>query len=443
MYHAPSSTSSTLSSSPRASLVRRVFAWALVALAAGTTPLACGDDSGTAATSGGECQGGVVVNGVCEGKCTPDKCIEDNTCVQNRCLLKCSHLDDCYNGDPTHPDQDCRAAKEDDTDADILVCQTSGKAPFGTKCPFGSECDGILACPDGGACDYAQCGGAPCEKDEFACEGIDNCSVGLCPDGATACVVPGCPADQCKPLACITTGEGDTNAYCTLQDCTTDANCARGFQCAITHDPREICNTTKGNNNFCGTTGDPCVDPADFASNGGTFQEGSVCLLRNTCTPRKQCDPCADDIDCSYLEQGKCTQVGPDKRCTKACGTDKDCTPGYACDPTEKQCIPRAGSCVGDGSFCQPCTNDTDCGDGSGTDGAWACVEESTGERGCFDLSFPDACTTDNDCPVGPSGKHGHCFGTNPNDNSSPGDGVYHTCYLTWNFVNFKFGCWY
>src|SRR4051812_49412365 len=93
---------------------------------------ACGGDqtgstsTGTSATSGsttggtstgGDCVGGVVINGKCEAKCTPDKCLEMNTCVNNGCALKCtSHLD-CNAGT-----QDCLPGKEDDTGTDVMVC---------------------------------------------------------------------------------------------------------------------------------------------------------------------------------------------------------------------------------------------------------------------------------------------------------------------------------
>src|SRR5262245_53352770 len=68
------------------------------------------------AKSGETCVGGVIKDGVCEGKCKPELCLEGNTCVDNRCVLQCdSHLD-CYQGI-----QDCARAIEDDTKAEIFV----------------------------------------------------------------------------------------------------------------------------------------------------------------------------------------------------------------------------------------------------------------------------------------------------------------------------------
>jgi hypothetical protein len=389
----------------------------------------------TGGSDGGlECPApGIIRSGVCEGKCTPDKCVAENSCVDNRCLLRCDSLRDCYAGV-----QSCVAVKEDDTQFDINVCRFNGRAPFGAGCPFGDECGGILACPDGGFCDPLQCGGngAACQLNTVECNGDPNCRFGLCPDN-TPCLVNACPVEQCKPMTCRTTGKGDADAYCTIDDCHSDAECGAGFTCAIKRDPHGICNTNppKGDNDYCGKTAEPCIAEADFANNGATYFEGSLCLLRKGCVKRGQCDPCETDLDCSLFADQLCTQVGAEKVCTRGCFSNKDCDPDYEC--LTGRCIPRFGACVGTGQFCEPCRNDEDCG-GKGT--TMACRSLSGDQKGCFDESFPDTCTTSADCPTSPSGKHGYCL--DENLGLSPGDSLYHHCYVPFNLTSYKTSCW-
>ena len=70
------------------------------------------------------------------------------------------------------------------------------------------------------------------------------------------------------------------------------------------------------------------------------------------------------------------------------------------------------------------------------------CIGLSRGMRACYDLVTVFDCTTDNDCPAGKSGIHGHCWGTDSDDGSTPGDGYYHTCYLPLDTTTFQTSCW-
>src|SRR5690349_3917332 len=100
----------------------RFFSLVLTALSlagVGAFAPACG--SGPAATTGGsgggggaggtvdpgDCKDGVIVNGVCEGKCTKDKCLLGNICVENRCVLPCDSHKDCF----LDGSQNCTPAK--------------------------------------------------------------------------------------------------------------------------------------------------------------------------------------------------------------------------------------------------------------------------------------------------------------------------------------------
>lgn len=394
-------------------LLRRIHAFLMLgclAVGAAAASGACSTSGDGPGDSSGECIGGVVVNGVCEGKCKPELCLEGNTCVGNRCVLKCSSHLECYPGI-----QDCAPAEEDDTGEKIMVCTGNGRpVGYGAPCPFGVECSGFGSCPDGTPCSLAQCNFNPgdCVRDAEACGDDPDCFAGKCSDGS-ACVVQPCPIEQCTSLGleCRTRGEGDAEAYCAKPHCSTDADCPGGYECAITRDPHAICNTNpkKGNNSFCGVTDEACIDRDDFEANGSTFFEGAICLLRKACVKRSQCSPCTSDLDCSLVPGLRCVPIGGENRCARSCSRREDCDLDHECveiDEETSACVPRFGACVGSGNFCEPCVNDEDCG-GVGT--TMACVTNLRGERACLDLAFPHECTTDDDCPTSPSGRHGSC----------------------------------
>lgn len=377
------------------------------------TASGCGGSGGEGGSggSGGAppfCEGGFVrsVDGkdVCEGKCTQAACGDGYACVDNKCGLLCAVHAECGDG----LSQECALVKEDDTAKDISVCRATGEGSVGVKCPNGNECDNVFACPDGKKCDPA-------------------CTGDTCP----------CAADRCKPLFCRTSGIGDADALCTLRDCHADTECPGGFWCATTRDPHQICGTTKGDNTTCGTTTEDCVDPAQNEANGTTYVEGTICALRTECRPRRQCAPCESDLDCSAIAGQHCKQVGPEKACVRDCGSDGDCEGGFKCEGGS--CIPRFGACVGTGQFCEPCRNDLECGD---KDSGRACVSFGGAERMCIDVTLSMSCTTDNDCPVAPDGKHGYCAdGDIGADPSSP---YYHKCYFPSHFNQGagRLSCW-
>lgn len=445
---------SSTTSSGRAS---RLFSYLLAALAFGGASMftaACGDsnttgsggDGGSGAEggnggSGGDgCVGGVIVDGVCEGKCTPDKCLAENTCVGNRCVLKCDSHRDCY------PDgsQECASAVEDDTGAAVNVCTFTGKpAGVGTACPFKTECSAWLACPDGGTCFSWQCNGDvnQCALDEAACEGVENCVYGKCTGDGAPCRV-GCQTQCAAWLDCETAGEADANAHCVNRDCESDADCLGGYYCGIVRDPHEICgsNPKKGNNNFCGKTNEPCiaVGADGKATDGSSRFEGSICMLRRSCMKRLQDEPCATDLDCSLADGQKCVPYAGETRCTQACAQNSDCTPDHTCDLSLLACVPKFSKWVSDGGgFCEPCVSDEDCGSKGTT---WSCLELSGGMRGCFDQAFPNTCNSNADCPLSPGGKPGTCL--DEGEGVGPNDSVYKRCYVPINANTNKSSCW-
>ena len=411
--------------------LRGAVAFVLVVVAGGV--------SSSGSTGCGKfCNGGFVrvVGGAqtCEGLCEPAKCANPgNFCVDNRCELQCaSHLD-CASG------QDCVPATTDGAHgAAITICQANGKSGIGALCPFGVECTTTMGdatgqqptCPDGSSCDYTQCGGAACAPDPSACPEASKCSVGKCPD-RSPCTVPGCQQSECKPLVCLTAGSGDASAYCTLQDCHGDSDCPGGYGCETVRDPHQICGEPMPSAGICGTTTDPCVDPSMNMTAGTTFAKGQFCTQRSECRVRRQCDPCATDLDCSLVPGMICPQVGSSTACTLICASDADCVDGFHC--IGGACVPRFGACVGSGNFCEPCRDDSECGPGL------LCIATETGgARACFQPNI--ACTTSAMCPKSPSGQRGVCLDETVNVASTSPD--YHTCYLPFIAATQRFGCW-
>jgi len=370
----------------------------------------CGD-SGTSTDDDPDlCVGGVIVEDVCEGKCDPSKCLENNVCVGNRCRLACSDHDECYapyKGDPEL--QACAPQRQDSeaglNDGDtVLVCTTVNQPlRLGLICVTANDC-------------YA--------ADDFSCPDGSRCAEGA---GSEACA-----AAECKPLACRSAGEGDAESYCTTVDCSEDAQCGPGMYCGITRVATQICGTDKGDET-------PCLAEADFTANGGTFQEGPLFLMRNICLKREPCAPCSAAVDCSGMDKAACVSLNGENVCAKTCATADDCPNDFAC--TGGYCTPGSGTChpPAENNFCYACLNDLDCGT---KDNTVVCEELSGtgGQRACFDTTFPDSCTSDGDCPESPSGRNGECL--DEGDGFGPADDLYQRCYFPFFSVSSTFQCW-
>lgn len=379
--------------------MRILFAIGLCALALSCekSEVAGGDGGNSNTGSGGaaaNCEGGVVIDGACVAKCDASKCLEKNVCVENACKLTCDSHADCANG----PGTQCTPAK-DDGGANVNVCLPTAHSPsVGMKCPEGDECEGKFACPDGSACDP--------EKGEGTCA-----------------------KEACRALYCTGAGQGDTDAYCTYWDCTAEAPCPGGYECQRVRDFHKLCDKDKTS----WAKELPCVAEADYQKDGATYIEGPLTLLRNTCLKREQCGACETDLDCSYSPGEACIDIGGEMRCSRACKRDADCELDYACDEGKGRCLPKAGTCVGEGNYCEPCLDDMDCGgDISSFKG---CRVETPGGKFCFDFSYPDQCTTSADCPQAPSGKYGECL-------SSKYGSLAGRCGPPYRESSYTFTCW-
>ena len=433
-----------------------------VALAAALLTAAV--QGGCTDTPGATCEesGGIEnPDGTCVAKCSKDSCKAGNVCVDNVCALICDAHSDCYPGTQT-----CQSAIDDETDEDVLVCRGNDRLPpqkpggIGALCTFGqSDCQ-QAACPSGLECDPT--GPADCKLNEAACADKDNCNIGITEAGE-ACTFNTCPANECKTMFCVTEGEGDAEAYCTTLDCSSDSECGAGFYCGVQRDARDICGNTcsagecshdaaiscskdgdcqKGNNGLCGQSLEPCLDPANFGADGGTYQEGALCLLRNVCLRRERCAPCESSLDCD-ARAPFCVESGGKKICAGKCDTDANCLLDQVCSPSAdgNVCVPRNGVCDASGAsggstFCHHCNDDADCG---GADGTFVCGEFG-GQRACYDARFTAQCNDDSDCPQAPSGAFGTCLDEGEGVQAS--SSVYKRCYIPFSAKVEAFTCW-
>jgi len=388
--------------SERYSFARMVTAAAFVVGLGSAGATGCGDEVSGAGGGGGGgnivCDGGVIDDqGNCVAKCDPAKCIEGNICANNACRLPCDTHAECYPGS-----QACVPALEDDTGRLVNVCENVGRvaAPLGaypqgtyaTTCFFGEqECSAQIACPNGLECDPNSC--ADCELDMDACPNEDGtgCNQGKCASTGEICIFNTCDIAECTPFTCITAGEGDAEAYCTHHDCADDSACPAGFTCGETRDPRQICNTMKGNTALCGgPTMDPCVDPSQFNAGGAQLYEGSLCLLRKTCLERGDCAPCDHNLDCSFSDAQVCTQHAGSNVCARICTGPGDCLPDEICSPYDPAAL-NGGQYPG---FCAeapgvPCALNKDCAS-----------ESCLPIVGTCGLSPRFDCAQDGDCPT-------------------------------------------
>jgi len=343
---------------------------------------------------GEKCVGGIQTDaGECLAKCDPARCVVEvvgdggvpvltdggvpvNACVDNQCMLRCGSHYDCF-----VPTESCAPAVEDDTRADVNICQTNDRPE-----------ELLKSCPFGDTGDY---------DDE-------------------------CPED----MLCIVEREGDADAYCTEPDCLTDADCAPGMYCGAVRDPHQICGTSKGDNIFCGQTSEDCIEPEDLSEDGPLF-EGPLCVMRRACLVRDECAPCETDVDCSFSST-KCIEIDGEMRCASGCDFDSDCALDKECE--DDFCIPRSGSCPAPGGrFCDPCLSDMDCGD---ADNMWVCDEVQIGQWVCLD--YGTTCGTSAECETTPRGDQGICWWAE----SYQGTGAIPICHPGQDPDSGFFTCW-
>jgi hypothetical protein len=211
-----------------------------------------------------------------------------------------------------------------------------------------------------------------------------------CPRAADGATQQHCVSDPngggfCTPQ-CGTTADCKADAICTKQwgvcaqaTCKADSDCNAG---GVT----EKC--------FAGTCGVPCARDADCPpSNGAPQHCASGACVTQACQSDDDCPPTAGTYQ--HCNAGACTPE---------CGSNADCNPAaqdQTCVPLSV-CVPRAGTCLGDGSFCSPCRSDADCADG------YCLSAPYSEELFCSQKAAAGPCTADGApngaCPTPPNG---------------------------------------
>ncbi len=284
------------------------------------------------------------------------------------------------------------------------VCEDS-KCAAGNKCIDDGKalacrlvCDTQGACPFNFHCAEAKSGKvAYCAADTTKYPVLDKGEWGAhCDSHGGFDSNPDCASDQ--NFWCYGQTPTDADAYCTQYQCTTDADCAGGYWCATINNAPDVRNSAR------------------------TFGATNVTTV---CKKRDYCAPCAADVDCPSVGGviSHCTAADDgNKICTSECMNDGNCNPDAKCVQPDGVaalvCLPRAGTCKGDGSFCAPCRSDVDCPMGF-------CIYDNYSHERYCSVASTTPCTVDANmklhatCPAtpsaGPSGVSCETTKGNPN----------------------------
>jgi hypothetical protein len=330
------------------------------------------------------------LTGCAKGECDPSRCAPGNQCID----------------DGTGSGASCRK-----------VCKKQG------DCPANYYCNDGLA--SGGTTSW-------CVPSTYAYEAGVGQWGASCQPGAGEGANPGCNWDQ--GFACYGQSPTDGMAFCTQFACAADGECPGGWWCSTQNVgpnvtsasatygktrsvclPRTYCAPCKKDLDCYAPPGTPaahCVPDAKGAGFCSTACSGDAnCALDATCRPPwAVCTPatgpaCASDDDCPPANGTYQHCVGG--ACTPECGGAGDCAAKQACTTALSVCMPRAGVCVGDGTFCSPCRSDLDCTPAATALGApqpaGYCLSSApySSERFCSAKATADACDAQAPVPAG------------------------------------------
>jgi hypothetical protein len=264
-------------------------------------------------------------------KCDPTQCLQGNDCISGY-----AQKSDYLAGDASKKTTACR-----------LKCSTPTDCPFNYTCVADDNGQGYCTkdrTPAAVGADYTPttkgepAGGSPWGDACDPTKGLDQ--------------NPDC--DSADYFWCYGVSPTDGNAFCTQFQCSDDADCPGGWWCATVNDTPNV--TTSKRPDWGTTT--------------------TVCLPRAYNTkPGSYCAPCKSDVDCP--KNGDAAQHcvsadgsgGAETVCSTECQNDGNCPFDQKCVDTGigvSTCVPRAGTCKGDGSLCSPCHSDKECQAGAG-----------------------------------------------------------------------------
>ncbi|MBT9556580.1 MAG: hypothetical protein IV100_11160 [Myxococcales bacterium] len=342
----------------------------------------------------------------CEQACSPPICCKEDTDCTAGLVCHLGHCAPSPGPGQCFKDEDCA---DGEICAEASTCTCGSKYCDFTWLPFDSADEPVkpIPCP-GGDCPgqessvyHGACVPPPvcCDPEEAPC------------DGDQVCVVAGFGTPRCHPIpepsSCWTASDCGPGEYCSgAQPCDCES-----YECA----PKTgaCLPMLEG----CCVTTDDCVEgtvcTAKLASEPGGADLGAEV---GVCVPPPGPGKCYGDVHCGEGEQcnywpgfacGNPIDVGPPYpgECTSkdglCCGTDSQCSDGYACTLTYPisgsicKPAPEPGQCWGAGD----CEEDEYCAGAVVCGQCGPCTAESTVGQ-CAD---PDGvcCTSDSDCEPG------------------------------------------
>jgi hypothetical protein len=238
------------------------------------------------------------------------QCSDAQVCDGGQCRRRvCATKADCPDTRICGADSSCVAPPS--------VCDGDEDCPGAQRCGpsgmCGASCTGDAQCLFGQVCLLAQsiCGEVPCTGDDGGYNCLDGQVCVPRPGGEPVCSRPECATSaECPPSAfCF-------QEQCVVARCTTRDDCPAGARCA----------------------GGLCADPLDDCTQDADCARGDVCF------PDGKCDPgCLSDADCSddkYCDTGA-------RLCATGCRDSLSCDPGLICG-ANRRCACNETSCLGE-----------------------------------------------------------------------------------------------
>ena len=311
---------------------------------------------GEACTSSDTCVGGPEVGPTCQ-----------DTSMGRLCTVVCDAL---------RPSASCGPGLFCEVSAGcegLCLPGSAGSAGNGEACVTDTDClslrcldpgDGMMRCL------------TPCQGDTGRCLAGEACAAlpgvcGGCVDERILNALRGlgesCDGDDdCLSGQCLFEVEGA--GYCS-RPCETDSSCGEGFHCRMEGVPACV----RGNREGIGT---PCQTNSDCHDGGFCATQNGVSWCTDFCPP-VECPAgyacvdvggdiglCAPELgvmgaDCQSAEDclsGLCAETEDGTICTRICGPDSPCGPGFECersaDGTGASCVPRRAVVPASSSGC-------------------------------------------------------------------------------------------
>ncbi len=205
-----------------------------------------------------------------------------------------------------------------ESDAGAIAQDTAPPITLGSDCAADAECTGGAVCYRG-VC-VKTCG-APTD-----CDAEQDCSL-----------------DAASRLLCVKRGYAEAVG----SFCGADGKCPEGTQCVgAAYSPDAVCSAS-------------CTDDTDCPMSMACLAAGTSKI----CQARAFCDTCSHAANCAVGDV--CVQSGIERFCSRPCTVGKtECKRFATCEAQPDgagACVHKAGSCLGDGSLCQPCNVDEQC----------------------------------------------------------------------------------